>query len=87
MYKLIDSKGKKAVPTFSAEVLEQFAASIFKAVGAPEADATRVAKLQRAANVRGVEQVFDGNAVGSAVFEERTEMFVNTQQLFGKRCD
>ena len=42
-------------------------------------------QLQRAARVGGVKEVFDRDAVGPALREERGQPGVNLQQLFGKR--
>ena len=48
-------------------------------------DAARVPELQRAARVDRVENVFDGDALGPVLGEQRRELAVDDRQLIGKR--
>ena len=55
--------------------------------GRDHRDAARVSELQRAADVRGVEQVLDGDAVGPALGEQPAQFDVNGREdAQGRTC-
>ena len=47
-------------------------------------DATRMAKLQRAASVHRMKQIFNGDTIGLALTEESNQPGVNVEKLFRK---